>query len=323
MTLIERMLVKVVFLIVFKLGGDYCIMLSKWLGVLWILLPVICFAVDSEWQEIFKSSDKACDGEVFTKGHVIYNFNINKYTGVRVFKVYKVTTLPFSVVEFVKFVYCQDGKKKYEQNELLNDDDSTDIYWYKPFSFKVKEKEITFKLSRKPNYIERDSNFLLPGFIVGGLFHCYDSYCRSDNSEPVLPLYSDTYRKLWIEVQHGSSMSNWTFEKYLPLVSTPNDNNNQVKQLKPIIQGKEVRSSSMDVIIKIFKNGEKYKIDNNDFETDKWYNGIDIEENYIKLKTKTILNNSQAEKSINKIDTTGNTVHSPARAKAKAKERNN
>lgn len=233
----------------------------------------------SEVQELLKSSDKVCNDNVYTSGTWVYRLGrLNKFTGIRVFKVFSLRVRPFQKSESVRVIYCDNGRNMFEEDRVIDTDHAAEAIWRNPFVFNVDSRNLTFQFSRKEGYIDHDHSFALPGSLVGGVFHCFDEICSQETSHPVLPLYSSTHKKVWLELLHGEQNANWTFEKYIPLLSTPNDGANQVPRLKQLFTGSKKSRSPKSVLVNLLR--QKGYPDNVADPLDEWSNYINVDENY-------------------------------------------
>jgi len=205
--------------------------------------------------EVLESDDQMCETDKYLKGHRLNNFVFTKFTGVRVFKVFTVTSQPFNIEKSVQLVYCEDGKKVYQKRIIQEDKKSNDIYWKESFPIQSGDKMSFFKLSRRDGYINHDKTYVLPGSVIGGLFQCYDSNCTTISSRPLLPVYSYTHKKMWTETIRGHSLTNWTIHKYIPLVSTSNDNINSKQQLKYFLSDKKRHRAPKKYVQDLFEKG--------------------------------------------------------------------
>ncbi|SMN19023.1 similar to Saccharomyces cerevisiae YGL138C Putative protein of unknown function [Maudiozyma saulgeensis] len=257
---------------------------NKLIVYLVVLLAVITttnsYLLFPEIVDVLESADQVCETDKYFKGQMVNSYGITKFTGVRVFKVYTVTSQPFAIQESIRFVYCEDGKKQYQKIVIQEEKNKSDIYWKEPFPIKSAEKEPIFKMSRRDGYINHDKTYVLPGSIIGGLFQCFDLNCSSANSRPLLPVYSYTHKKMWTESTRGNSFTNWTIDKYIPLVSTSNDNISSKQLLKQILSNKKRHRTPRRFIREAFGKGHLREDNISVSCFDKWCTSINIDEKY-------------------------------------------
>lgn len=247
--------------------------------VLLVFRAVLGHLLGPKVGELLESSDKVCNDEMYTSSVWVARLSgVNKFTGIRVFKVYSFRVRPFKKVETVSLVYCENGKKTFEQRMAVDEGSGPGSFWGTPVVIRGSSKNVTFQLARKEGYIDHDHSFALPGTLVGGVFHCLDDSCADDTTEPILPLYSNTHKKIWLELLHGHEKTDWTFEKYIPVLSTPNDSGSYVQKLRPLFKDNDKSRSSSDILLNLFKKVGKSGDDGPTY--DQWYNHIKVNENY-------------------------------------------
>ncbi|KAG0661029.1 hypothetical protein C6P45_001437 [Maudiozyma exigua] len=142
------------------------------------------------------------------------------------------TFYPMAFEESIRFIYC-DGGKNLQEKIIIQEDQTSDAYWNETFELTFVDPSTKLKFSRRQGFVNHDKSYVVPGSIIGGLFHCFDDSCNSENSEPMLPVYSYMHESMWTQTTRGNSLYNWTLEKYIPLMSTTNDyfRSNKLKQL--------------------------------------------------------------------------------------------
>lgn len=200
-----------------------------------LVVPVCCHLLFSDIKELFESPDQVCQNDNYSKDNFFKAFGIKKFTGIRVFKVYKMTLYPISFEESIRFIYCDEGKRMHHRS-IIQDNQDTDAYWAETFDIPSFSDNIKLKFSKREGYINHDKSYVIPGSIIGGLFHCFDNECTPDNSEPILPVYSYMHESIWTQTTRGDSLYNWTIEKYVPLMSTTNDHTGTDK-LRALVTG--------------------------------------------------------------------------------------
>lgn len=200
-----------------------------------LIVPSFCRLIFSDLKELFESPDQVCQNDNYSTENFINNLGINKFTGIRVFKVYKMTLYPTSFEESIRFIYCEDGKKLHQKN-IIQQGQTSDAYWTETFDIPSFSTNTRLKFSKRKGFVNHNKSYVVPGSIIGGVFHCLDDDCTSDNSEPVLPLHSYLHESIWTQTTRGDNLYNWTIEKYIPLMSTSNDHD-RTSKLTALVTG--------------------------------------------------------------------------------------
>ncbi|CCF56135.1 hypothetical protein KAFR_0A07000 [Kazachstania africana CBS 2517] len=282
------------------------------MAILWITFfcdLLHCNLIPVGWKN--SNDNKVCKEFNQDSGLLSYVNKSTKFSGFKVFKIYKFQTFPFAFDEFLRVTYCENGNSVWDEITPLKTDD---IDWNVPYCINHSEVEHCFKIARRKKYLTREIGVYMPGTWVGGLFYCNDKLCSKEQAIPLMPLYADDYSKDWLNFKRGSKIGKFLVEKYIPLFKTPKSD---FAIFEEIIKGKmdvainnkirnwkKPRRERLQEILYNPQNELRKQYERIPSETS-WFDEIDITEEYSLTKE----NYKSEKKILNDLSRVANMPH--------------
>ena len=153
---------------------------------------------------------------------------LTRYTGFKFYKRLRIRSHPMSFTSEILAVLCNDGQVIYNHTIPLVKGENENSVWGK-----------VVPVSNDSNLIvERNTGssnaFMIPGVVVGKLSKFVTTKDFVENGDDLapnlhrvtvnvsLPLQTINYETGWYELKRVNGVTRWNYEKYIPLLETPN-----------------------------------------------------------------------------------------------------
>ena len=147
---------------------------------------------------------------------------LTRYTGFKFYKRLRIRSHPMSFTSEILAVLCNDGQVIYNYTIPLVKGENENSIWGKVVPVSNYSNLVVERSPKSSNAL------LIPGVIVGKLskFANTTDLAECDlnrrNANVSLPLQTINYETGWYELKRVSGVTRWSYEKYIPLLETPN-----------------------------------------------------------------------------------------------------